>query len=97
MRRPHHLSLTLGIVALLAATAAAQNRLYTFNGDSAHDWFGRAVSGAGDVNGDGYPDLIVGAPRDDNNGLDCGSARVLSGKDGTILYTFNGDSAGDWL
>ncbi len=69
--------------------------LYTFNGDSADDRFGSSVSGAGDVNGDGRPDLIVGAWRDDNNGTNAGSARVLSGIDGSTLYTLNGDSAGD--
>ena len=69
--------------------------LHTFNGDYFYDDFGLSVSGAGDVNGDGYADLIVGAPADDNNGTDSGSARVFSGQDGSILYTFDGDSAGD--
>ncbi len=69
--------------------------LYTFNGDSGNDRFGWSVSGAGDVNNDGFDDLIVGAYLDDNNGADSGSARVFSGVDGSILYTFNGDSGGD--
>ena len=69
--------------------------LYSLNGDSAGDQFGASVSGAGDVDGDGVGDLIVGAPLDDNNGADSGSARVLSGVDGSVLYSFNGDSAGD--
>ena len=77
--------------------------LYTLDGDSGAsvgifgDVFGSSVSGAGDINGDGFDDLIVGAPNDDNNGTDSGSARVFSGVDGSVLYNFNGDSAGDQL
>ena len=66
---------TLLVGALLAATAEAQQHLYTFNGDSAGDHFGESVGGAGDVNKDGFADLIVGAPNDGNNGTRSGSAR----------------------
>ena len=69
--------------------------LYTFDGDSQSNSFGMSVSGAGDVNGDGTPDLIVGAHHDGNNGRQSGSVRVLSGSDGSVLYSFDGDSAGD--
>ena len=69
--------------------------LYTFYGDSAGDAFGGSVAGAGDVNQDGYPDLIAGAQWDDDNGISSGSARVFSGADGAVLYTFYGDSAHD--
>ena len=65
---------------LVAAPARGQTTLYMFNGDSAGDFFGRSVSGAGDVNGDGFDDLIVGAEGDDNNGTDSGSVRVISGR-----------------
>ena len=69
--------------------------LHNFDGESAGDVFGLSVSKAGDVNGDGVPDLIVGAPEDDNNGERSGSARVLSGSDGEVLYAFSGDSTND--
>jgi hypothetical protein len=41
--------------------------------------FGRAVATAGDVNGDGYSDLIVGAPRYDNGEEDEGRVYVYHG------------------
>jgi hypothetical protein len=72
--------------------------LYTFHGDSGYDWFGFSVSGAGDVNGDGYADVIVGVPENDPGGnTNAGSAYVYSGKDGSVLYTFHGDSGYDWF
>ena len=76
---------------------AGQTELYKFTGTSGED-FGVTVSGAGDVNQDGYEDVIVGAPKaDTTNGTDSGYARLFSGKDGTILYTFIGASADDYF
>ena len=66
--------------------------LYNFFGDSSGDEFGTSVSDAGDVNGDGVADLIVGAPDDDSNAFNAGSVRVFSGVDGSVLHTFDGDS-----
>jgi hypothetical protein len=40
------------------------------------DQFGRSVAGAGDVDGDGYDDLVIGAPYDDDNGSNSGAAYV---------------------
>ncbi len=68
--------------------------LYSFHGDQAGDVLGRSVSDAGDVNGDGYADLIVGMPGDDVTGTDTGSARVFSGADGSILHTSPGLTLG---
>lgn len=68
--------------------------IVTLTGDNAGDGFGTALSCAGDVDGDGIPDLIVGAPFDDNNGLSSGSVRVFSGATWMPLYNTVGDHAG---
>jgi hypothetical protein len=47
----------------LSAIADASNPLggFVINGEAVYDWSGFSVSCAGDVNGDGLDDLIVGA------------------------------------
>src|SRR5207247_561797 len=40
---------------------------------------GSSVAGAGDVNGDGFSDYIVGAPKTDAGGTDRGEAYVVFG------------------
>ena len=42
--------------------------------------FGRSVSTAGDVNGDGYADVIVGAWANDAGGSDAGRAYIYFGR-----------------
>ena len=44
------------------------------------DQAGQSVFGAGDVNGDGFADLIVGAGYGDDGGTDAGEAYVVFGK-----------------
>ncbi len=55
----------------------------TIQGDTAGDQLGKSVSGAGDVNGDGLADLIVGADEGDDGGDRAGEAYIIYGKVGT--------------
>jgi hypothetical protein len=71
--------------------------LYTYYGDSTYDYMGSSVSGVGDVNFDGYADFIIGNRGDDQNGAASGTARVYSGVDGSLMYTFYGDSSNAWF
>jgi hypothetical protein len=75
-------------------------------GDAAGDRAGSSVSSAGDVNGDGYDDLIIGAPFNDVGGADAGAAYVIFGKAGgfgtidlsnlgSAGFVIQGDAAGD--
>src|ERR687886_468781 len=54
---------------------------FAINGIAANDYSGRSVSSAGDVNGDGFDDLIIGAKYADPNGIrDAGQSYVLFGQ-----------------
>ena len=53
--------------AINLSAIAAGNGGFVINGQSARDYSGRSVAGAGDVNGDGLADLLVGAPRADRH------------------------------
>jgi FG-GAP repeat protein len=74
--------------------------LYTFNGTQAGSWFGDHAVAAGDVNGDGKADIIIGEYGFDVMGArtvkrDVGRVFVYSGATGQLLYTLNGVQASD--
>jgi hypothetical protein len=58
-------------------TAASADAIIT--GSFSNESFGASVASAGDVNGDGINDVIVGAPRFPLNGADTGRAYVFFG------------------
>ncbi len=69
--------------------------LQTMTAENRADGFGQHASGVGDINQDGYADVIVGAPANGAHGKNAGRAYVYSGKDGRLLMTLNGARAGD--
>ena len=60
----HHLKAAGYALSMLThcATLGQTAQIWTATGDSTSMWFGWSVSRAGDVNGDGYEELIIGAP-----------------------------------
>ena len=53
---------------------------FQISGEAPGDFSGFSVGSAGDVNGDGFDDLIIGAPNADPNGNASGSVYVVYGK-----------------
>ena len=60
--------------------------LFTLKGSERDDWFGVSIGRAGDVNQDGFADIIVGSGRDAKV-----QARIFDGKDGSVLHELSVD------
>ncbi|MCE7915532.1 MAG: hypothetical protein DYH15_12875 [Nitrosomonas sp. PRO4] len=75
-----------------------------------YSYSGHSVSSAGDVNGDGFDDVVIGAEGEDLNGFDSGASYIVFGKasgfdasiklfglNGNNGFTLRGESNGDHL
>jgi hypothetical protein len=70
-------------------------RILTLTGETAGEGFGTSPSVAGDVDGDGHADLIVGAWQYAGAAAGGGRAYLYSGKDGRLIKTFTCRIPGD--
>ncbi|CAB5505847.1 hypothetical protein THERMOT_2230 [Bathymodiolus thermophilus thioautotrophic gill symbiont] len=97
-----------GVAVDLSAIASGTGG-FVIHGESAWDKSGFSASSAGDVNGDGLDDLIVGASQANSDGKsNTGKSYVVFGKDdgfavnlsaiasGTGGFVINGENAGDY-
>lgn len=94
----NRIPLILGSLLLTASLALPQQettRIRTLTGALANGFSGWSAAIAGDVNADGFDDIIVGAPfHDGPNGTDAGVALVYDGHTGQVIHTLDGPFAG---
>ena len=95
--------------AVVGASSLNGSTGFRLDGFTTGDQFGYSVSDAGDVNGDGIDDVIIGARSADHNGSDSGSSYVVFGKksafnpvidlsslNGNTGFRLDGDSTDDY-
>jgi hypothetical protein len=72
---------TTGFGSLITPSSLNGTNGFVINGAATGDYAGFSLSSAGDVNGDGFDDILVGAERADPGGrIQAGSAYVVFGK-----------------
>lgn len=74
------LTSALCLFFLAAPPATAQGEIFTIQGDTVDDQFGRRMRRGGDIDGDGHPDFLITS----NSGID--RVNVISGSTQTVLY-----------
>ncbi|MCZ8280174.1 MAG: hypothetical protein O9313_17720, partial [Acetobacteraceae bacterium] len=82
------------------ATIAAGTGGFVIHGQDGNDRSGSSVASAGDINGDGFADLIIGAPFGDAAGNAksyAGDSYVIFGRDFTNTVTHAGTASAELL
>lgn len=88
-------AMTLPLGSVQVFSGADQSLLWDFPSPAAGSRFGWSMDGAGDVDGDGVADLLVGAPGEEFQQIRGGVVRVYSGATGLILWEIPGPDMTD--
>ncbi len=81
------------VYAFSGATGAL---IYTIDGGEENAGLGFSLDVVSDINGDGFPEILVGAPGSSPGGRkDAGSVYIFSGADGRKLFHFAGPVSGE--
>ncbi len=79
-------------------SGADGSALLFVHGEGSHDKFGTSVAGTGDLDGDGVPDLLVGATGTSSFAMGWhGSAYLISGADGRVVWRRDGEGSSHHL
>lgn len=69
--------------------------LFQWVGEGPSDQFGFRAAAAGDIDGDGRPDVAISAPSNSENGDLAGKVYVYSGATGELIRSYLGENPGD--
>ncbi|MEZ5966084.1 MAG: FG-GAP-like repeat-containing protein [Planctomycetota bacterium] len=95
---PLSLLVALLLAPFAADRAAAQARLFEFTGTyGTGKGYGASVALVGDVDRDGFGDILIGSPLDDTSGTDAGLAELRSGRNGSVIRRHFGDAPGQQM
>ena len=99
---------TLGDTGLFNLTALNGANGFRLDGESVNDWAGYTITGGGDLNGDGYTDLVLSSYHHNSNtgrvyvvwggpnvGVKSGGLLSLASLNGTDGFKIDGESVGD--
>ncbi len=89
------LQITSGTAEILSGADTSQ--ICMIYGAGTNDFFGSAVAGVGDIDGDTVPDFAVGAYGSPPGGTQEGSVYIYSGKSCSLLFEIDGNDTLEWL